>query len=105
MRLSRLEIFKSLYGRASSIICQYDISHTIITDNDQQFIGQGLVKFYEGFAICLITSSVEHPQINSQAEANKVILNEVKKWLGTTEGRWTEELVEVLLAYLCTPQS
>jgi len=53
-----------------------------------------------------ITSSVEHPQTNGQAEAaNKVILNELKKRLGTAKGRWTEELLEALWAYRCTPQS
>jgi len=36
---------------------------------------------------------------------NKVILNELKKRLGTAKGRWTEELVEVLWAYRCTPQT
>jgi len=34
-----------------------------------------------------ITTSVEHPQINGQAEAaNKVILNEQKKQLGKAKG-------------------
>lgn len=53
-----------------------------------------------------ITSSVEHPQSNGQVEAaNKVILSELKKRLDTAKGRWPEELLEVLLAYRCTPQS
>ena len=51
-------------------------------------------------------SSVEHPQTNGQAEAmNKVILNQLKKRLDTAKGKWTEELMEVLWAYRCTPQS
>jgi len=46
------------------------------------------------------------PQTNDQTEAaNKVILNELKKRLGATKGRWTEELLEVLWAYRCTPQT
>jgi len=32
-------------------------------------------------------------------------LNELKKRLGTAKGRWTEELLEVLWAYWCTPQT
>jgi len=53
-----------------------------------------------------ITSSVEHPQTNGQTEtANKVILNELKKRLGPAKGNWTEELIEVMWAYRCTPQS
>jgi len=44
-----------------------------------------------------ITSSVEHPQTNGQAEvANKVILVELCKRLDSAKGRWPEELVEVL---------
>jgi len=53
-----------------------------------------------------ITSSVEHPKTNGQAEAvNKVILVELRKRLDSAKGRWPEELVEVLWAYRCTPQS
>ena len=49
---------------------------------------------------------MEHPQTNGQAEfANKVILNELKKRLGSAKGKWVEELVEVLWAYRCTPHS
>jgi len=52
------------------------------------------------------TSFVEHPQTNGQAEAtNKVILVELRKRLDTAKGRWPEELIEVLWAYRCTPQS
>jgi len=32
-------------------------------------------------------------------------LNELKKRLGVAKGRWTEELLEVLWAYRCTPQT
>jgi len=82
------------------------VPHTIITDNGRQFIGKELAKFYTGLGIKHITSSVEHPQTNGQAEAtNKVILVELRKRLDTAKGRWPEELIEVLWAYRCTPQS
>jgi len=88
------------------IICRYDVPHTIITDNDRQFIDKELAKFYTGLGIKHITSSVEHPQTNGQAEAaNKVILVELRKRLDIAKGRWPEELIEVLWAYKCTPQS
>ena len=49
---------------------------------------------------------MEHPQTNGQAEsANKVVLNELKKRLGSVKGKWVEEIVEVLWAYWCTPLS
>ena len=64
----------------------------------------GLGKFYTGLGIKHITSSIEHPQTNGQAEAaNKVILVELRKRLDTAKGRWPEELIEVLWAYRCTP--
>jgi len=64
------------------------------------------MTFYNNLDIKSLTSSVEHPQTNGQAEAaNKVLLNELKKRLSTAKGRWTEELPEVLWAYRCTPQS
>jgi len=53
-----------------------------------------------------VTSSIEYPQTNGQAEAaNKVILVELCKRLDSTKGRWPEDLLEVLWAYQCTPQS
>jgi len=89
-----------------NIVCHFEIPHVIITDNDRQFIDRGLAVFYEILDIKHITSFVEHPQMNGQAEAaNKVILNELKKRLDPTKGKWTEELSEVLWAYQCTPQS
>jgi len=88
------------------IICRYGVPHTIITDNGRQFIDKELPKFYTGLGIKHITSSVEHPQTNGQIEAaNKVILVELRKRLDSAKGRWPEELVEVLWAYRCTPQS
>ena len=88
------------------IICRYGVPHTIITDNGRQFIDKKLAKFYTGLGIKHITSSIEHPQTNGQAEAtNKVILVELRKRLDNAKGLWPEELVQVLWAYRCTPQS
>nr|KYP45242.1 Transposon Ty3-I Gag-Pol polyprotein [Cajanus cajan] len=51
-------------------------------------------------------TSVEHPQTNGQAEAaNKVILRELKKRLGSSKGEWVPELPSVLWAYHYTPQT
>jgi len=89
-----------------SIVCRFGVPHTIITDNGRQFIDQGLQSFYDDLGIKSVTTSVEHPQTNGQAEvANKVILNELKKRLGKAKDRWTKELIEVLWAYRCTPQT
>jgi len=88
-----------------SIVCRFGIPNTIITDNGRQFIDQGLQSFYADLGMKSITASIEHPLTNGQAEAaTNVILNELKKRLGKAKGRWTEELIEVLWAYRCTPQ-
>ena len=87
-------------------MCRYGVPHTIITDNGRQFIDKELAKFYTGLGIKHITSFVEHPQTNGQAEtANKVILVELRKRLDSAKGRWPKELVEVLWAYRYIPQS
>jgi len=84
-------------------VCRFGIPSIVITDNGRQFIDKGLAEFYRGHHIQHITSSVEHPQTNGQAEAaNKVILRELKKRLGDAKGRWADELLEVLWAYRCT---
>ena len=89
-----------------SIVCRFDVPHTIITDNGRQFIDRGLQSFNDDLGIKSITTSVEHPQTNGQVEAaNKVILNELKKRLGKAKCRWTKELIEILWAYRCTPQT
>ena len=81
-------------------MCQFGIPNTIITDNDRQFIDHGLQSFYGDLDIKSITTSIEHPQTNGQAEAtNKITLNELKKWLGKAKDRLNEELIKLLWAY------
>ncbi|XP_014490625.1 uncharacterized protein LOC106753338 [Vigna radiata var. radiata] len=86
------------------LICRFGIPQKIITDNGRQFIDRTLEDFLRGLGIKHVTSSVEHPQTNGQAEAaNKAIISELKKRLGQAKGLWVEELPEVLWAYRCTP--
>ncbi|XP_017428868.1 uncharacterized protein LOC108336936 [Vigna angularis] len=85
------------------LICRFGLPHKIVTDNGRQFIEKRLEDFLKGLGIKHVTSSVEHPQTNGQAEAaNKVILTELKKRVGEAKGLWVEELPEVLWAYRCT---
>jgi len=89
-----------------SIVCRFGVPNTIITNNERQFIYRGLQCFYDDLEVKSITVLVDHPQTNGQAEAaNKVILNKLKKCVGKAKGRWTEELIEVLWAYRCTPDN
>nr|KYP63266.1 Pol polyprotein [Cajanus cajan] len=89
-----------------NIITRFGIPYAIITDNGLQYTDHKLNKFMTDMGIRHRCTSVEHPQSNGQAEAaNKVILTELKKRLGDAKGAWAEELLEVLWAYRCTPQS
>jgi len=82
------------------------VPHTIIIDNGRQFINKELAKLYTSLGIKHITSLVENPQTNGQAElANKVILVELRKRLDGEKRKWPKELFEVLWAYRCTLQS
>jgi len=88
------------------VISRFGVPHTIITDNGCQFVDRKLELFLKELGIKHVTSSIEHPQTNGQAEAaNKVILGQLKRRLGAAKGRWVDELLEVLWAYRCTPQS
>nr|KYP34315.1 Retrovirus-related Pol polyprotein from transposon 412 family [Cajanus cajan] len=89
-----------------NVITRFGVPHTLVTDNGLQFTDRKLNEFLVGLGIQHKVTSVEHPQMNGQAEsANKVILTELKKRLGEEKGAWAEQLPEVLWAYRCTPQS
>jgi len=89
-----------------NIFCRFCIPYAIITDNDRQFIDKKLMEFYADLGVKSMTTSVEHPQSNGQAEsANKVILSQLKRRLGSAKGLWAEKLPEILWAYRCTPQT
>nr|KYP64515.1 Pol polyprotein [Cajanus cajan] len=87
------------------IICRYGLPQAITTDNGKQFVDKNFEQFLTQLGINHKVTSVEHPQTNGQAEAaNKVILRELKKRLGSSKGEWIEELPSVLWAYHCTPR-
>jgi len=52
-----------------NIVCRFGLPQIIIIDNDRQFTDRGLAKFYEKLNIKHISSSVKHPQTNSQAKS------------------------------------
>jgi len=62
------------------------------------------MEFSADFRVKSITTSIEHPQTNGQANStNKVILDQLKRRLGNAKGLWAEKLPEILWAYRCTP--
>ena len=77
-----------------------------ICDNGSQFIGGRTTNFCDSWGIKMITSTPVHPQANSQAESsNKIIINNLKKKLGSKKGKWAEELPYVLWADRTTPKN
>nr|XP_009616293.1 uncharacterized protein LOC104108861 [Nicotiana tomentosiformis]XP_016513227.1 PREDICTED: uncharacterized protein LOC107830239 [Nicotiana tabacum] len=89
-----------------NIICRFGIPKEIACDNKPQFIGAKVTKFFEDLKIKRITSSLYHPSANGQADStNKTIVQNLKKRLEATKGRWPEELPGVLWAYRTTVKS
>nr|KYP51166.1 Retrovirus-related Pol polyprotein from transposon opus [Cajanus cajan] len=75
---------KEVQRLAGRLVSQFGIPHALVTNNGRQFIAQEFEDFLRKLGIKHLPTSVEHPQTNGQAEAaNKVILRELKKWLGT----------------------
>nr|XP_025616244.1 uncharacterized protein LOC112708272 [Arachis hypogaea] len=89
-----------------NIICRFGIPNNITTDNGRQFIDQSFKAFLQNLKIKQHFSSVEHPQSNGLAEdANKVILQALRKKLDNAKGLWAELVPEVLWAYNTTAHS
>ncbi|XP_076934960.1 uncharacterized protein LOC143601438 [Bidens hawaiensis] len=64
-----------------------------------QFIGERTTDFCVAWGIKIITSMPVHPQVNGQAESlNKIIVNNLKKKLGTKKGKSAKELQFLLRA-------
>ncbi|XP_075100706.1 uncharacterized protein LOC142176591 [Nicotiana tabacum] len=85
---------------------RFRIPKEIACDNGPQFIGTKVTKFFEDLKIKRITSSPYHPSANGQAKSmNKVIIQNLKKILEVTKGKWLEELPGVLWEYRTTAKS
>jgi len=89
-----------------NVICRHGLPHCLVTDNGRQFIDGGFERFLQQLDIKHKLTSVEHPQINGQAEAaNKVILTKLKKKLAQAKGLWAEEIHGILWENHCIPYS
>ncbi|RDX79203.1 Pol polyprotein, partial [Mucuna pruriens] len=70
------------------IVCWFGIPAEVVSDNGTQFTSQFIAEFCEGLKIKKIFTSVEHPQLNGQAEAaNRIILKGLRKRLEEAKGR------------------
>ncbi|KAJ0433317.1 putative nucleotidyltransferase, Ribonuclease H [Helianthus annuus] len=89
-----------------NIITRFGIPSEIVCDNGSQFIGSRTTNFCDSWGIKMITSTPVHPQANGQVESsNKIIINNLKKKLGSKKGKWAEELPYVLWADRTTPKN
>ncbi|CAL9004916.1 unnamed protein product [Prunus brigantina] len=86
-----------------NIICRFGCPQSLVTDNGSQFIGKQITAFFAKYKIMQHLSTPRYPQGNGPDEAsNKVILDCLKKKLEGAEGKWVDELPEVLWAYRTT---
>ncbi|XP_070004614.1 uncharacterized protein [Nicotiana sylvestris] len=78
----------------------------ITCDNGRQFIESKVTQFLEDDKIKRILSTPYHLCANGQAEStNKTIIQNFKKKLESTKGKWRETLPDVLWAYRTTSKS
>ncbi|XP_075077219.1 uncharacterized protein LOC142163961 [Nicotiana tabacum] len=70
------------------------------------YTGTKVTKFFQSWQIKRITSAPNHPATNRQVEStNKVIINNLKKRLEESKGKWPEVLPGVLWAYRTTTKT
>ncbi|RDX94533.1 pol, partial [Mucuna pruriens] len=87
-------------------IKRFGLPAIIVSDNGTQFASKITAEFCHGLGIKQVLTSIEHPQMNGQAEAaNRVILRGLRRRLEEAKGRWVEELPQVLWSYHTTPHS
>ena len=88
-----------------NIITRFGVPYVLISDNGLQFDSKAFRKYYSDLGIKNRYSTPAYPQGNGHVEAiNKVIVNGLKKGLDNANGKWVEELPNVLWTYRTTPQ-
>ena len=87
-----------------SIVTQFGIPRTLISDNDLQFDSKAFRRYFCDLGITNRYSTLAYPQANGRAKAvNKVIVSGLKKRLDDVKGKWVEELPHILWTYQITP--
>ena len=89
-----------------NMVCRFEISQTIISDNRRQFDSQSFRDFCSRLGIKNQFSSLGHPQANGQTKVtNQTLLKIIKAQLEDAKGVWPEELPNVLWAYRTTART
>ncbi|XP_019179926.1 PREDICTED: uncharacterized protein LOC109175129 [Ipomoea nil] len=88
-----------------NILYRFGIPLQVITDNGRQFEAREFSEFLAGWGVKHSRVAVSYPQANGQVEnANRTILDGLKKKLEVADGAWVEELDGILWAYRTTPR-
>ncbi|CAH9069699.1 unnamed protein product [Cuscuta europaea] len=88
-----------------NILTRFGVPQQIISDNGTQFEAAPFCALLEAWGIKHTFSSVAYPQGNGQVEnANRTLLEGLKKKLEAEGGGWVEELHNILWAYRTTPR-
>jgi transposase InsO family protein len=86
-----------------SIISRFGIPRDLVSDNGKQFDSPEVREYCEMLHIRHHFTSVYHPQANGQVEnANRTVLDGLKKRLEGAAGNWVDVLPSVLWAYRTT---
>ncbi|XP_022853497.1 uncharacterized protein LOC111374967 [Olea europaea var. sylvestris] len=76
-----------------NIICRFEISYSIVSDNGRQFDNNKVRSLCEEFGIKKHFSTPHHPQANGQVEAvNKTIKHVLKRKFNVSKGACVDEL-------------
>ncbi|XP_031106229.1 uncharacterized protein LOC116010872 [Ipomoea triloba] len=82
-----------------------NVEEHLITDNGRQFDNQAFTEFCSTYAIRHTKVSVAYPQGNGQVEnANRTIMEGLKKRIEEEGGAWVDQLDYILWAYRTTPR-
>ena len=80
-----------------NIVTRFGVPNSLISNNGLQFESRAFREFCSDLGIKNRYSTPAYPQSNGQAKAtNKAIVNGLKKRLDGAQGRWAEELPNVL---------
>jgi hypothetical protein len=86
-----------------SIVSRFGIPKTLVSDNGRQFDSPEVREYCELLHIRHRFTSVYHPQANGQVEnANRTVLEGLRKRLEGAAGNWVDVLPSVLWSYRTT---
>ncbi|VFQ82147.1 unnamed protein product [Cuscuta campestris] len=90
---------------AKQVICRIGVPEHIISDNGTQFESKPFNDFLGSWGIKHSYASVVYPLTNGQVEnANRTIVDGLKRKLEACGGEWAQELPYILWTYRTTPR-